>query len=146
MAKHVIKNPTITVKPHASGSTAVDLSDHIRSVSFSRTAAEVDSTGFNADGHVTRLGGLKDGSVDFDWQQDFSSGSVYDTLKDELGEEVEITIQPNPEDTTIGADNPEFKFRVIVGNLPTIDGGVGELSTFSTTWSLADAPDDPRTS
>ena len=87
MAKHVIKNPTIEIDGER-------LEKRARSVSFTRVAGEVDCTNARSDGKVERIAGLFDGSVDIDWQQDFTdSGAdskVFDTLKDLLGTKVTL--------------------------------------------------------
>ena len=131
MAKQVLKNVTVEVTPE--GGSAVDLSDHIRSISFSRSAAEVDTTGFNAECHVTRIGGLHDGTVDIDWQQDFGTSSVYQTLQGNLQMEMTLNVDP-----TAGNIQDEAEVKVLITGLPTFDGGVGELSTFSTSWPFND--------
>ena len=139
MAKYVISNPFITVENDAN--TAVDLSDHVRSCSFSQTAAEVDATAFG-DENIVRLGGLKDGSIDIDWQQDFASGEVFATLNPILGKVREVVVRPT--DAAAAADNPEKSVDVLITEVPFIDGAVGELSTFSTSWPFSgEVTDNP---
>ena len=50
---------------------AVDLTDHVASVSWSESAAELETTAMG-DSNVTRIGGLKDGSVSIEFHQDFA--------------------------------------------------------------------------
>ena len=127
MAKYVIKDPVVTIN-------GVDLSDHIRSVSFTEVAGEVDATAFGDD-NIVRLGGLKDGSIDIDWQQDFDASEVYATLNPLLGTTTTVTVKPT--DAATSATNPEKSVSVLVTEVPFIDGAIGELSTFSTSYPFS---------
>jgi len=70
----IFMNETVTVTVNS-----VDLTDHIASVDFTETAAEIETTAMG-DSNVTRIGGLKDGSVSISWHQDFASSEVYATI------------------------------------------------------------------
>ena len=85
-------------------------------VSITTVGAEVDVTAFSSTGHVERLGGLIDGSIDIDFFQDFDADSVYDTLKEELGKVIEIKVKPV--DDTTAATNPEWTIKALVTEVP----------------------------
>ena len=138
MAKYVIKNPVITIQNSQTGSSHEDMAPNTRSVSITTVGAEVDVTAFSSTGHVERLGGLIDGSIDIDFFQDFDADSVYDTLKDELGEVIEIKVKPV--DDTTAATNPEWTIKALVTEVPFISGAVGEASSFSVSWPFSEAP------
>ena len=70
----IFMNETVTVTVNS-----VDLTDHITSVDFSESAAEIETTAMG-DANITRIGGLKDGSVSISWHQDFASSEVYATI------------------------------------------------------------------
>ena len=125
MTKYVIKNPKAEVG-------SVDLRDHMRSLTFTRTASEVDATAFG-NGSMERLPGLYDGTVDIEWHQDFDTSEVYDQLKDLLATKVTLTVDPTPSNT-----QDEAEVEVLVSELPLFGGAVGELSTFSTSWPFSD--------
>ena len=127
MAKYVLRNPEITVN-------AVDLTDHINSCSWTETAEGVEATAFG-DEAMVRLGGLKDGSIDIEWHQDFAANEVYATLNPLFGTVTTVSVKPTSDATS--ATNPKKSVSVVVTELPFVSGAVGELSTFSTSWPFA---------
>ena len=69
MATFVLDNASVTLN-------SVNLSDHVQSVTLDITADEIVTTSMG-DTFVSRTGGLKDGSLSIEFQQDFAySGSV----------------------------------------------------------------------
>ena len=129
MAVYVLLNPQISVN-------GVDLSDHATSVSWSQTAEEIDTTSFGSS-HRTRVGGLTDGSITLELQQDFAGGATWATLKDLLGKTVAVKWQPAS--GAVSATNPSYSVDVLISQLPITDGAVGELATISATWPFAGA-------
>ena len=127
VAKYVLSNPEIIIN-------GVDLSDHINSCSFTETAAEVEATAFG-DESMVRLGGLKDGSIDIDWQQDFAAAEVFATLNPLLGTTTTVSVKPTTDATS--ATNPKKSVTVLVTEVPFVSGAVGELSAFSTSWPFS---------
>lgn len=129
MAKQVFTNAVVTVN-------GVDFSDHIAAVTIEQSADEIETTAFGATGWRTRTVGLKDGSVQLDWHQDFSS-SVDATLSSAWGSVGTVTVMPNG--TAIGATNPRWTCPVVLSGYSPVAGSVGDLLTFSTTWAAAGA-------
>ena len=72
MARIVLTDVAVTIN-------SVDLSDHIASVTLTTSADAVETTAFGQDSR-TRVGGLKDNSVTFDFHQDFSATEVEATI------------------------------------------------------------------
>ncbi len=129
MAIYMNNSATVTVN-------SVDLSDHIASVSFTENVAELTTTAMG-DSNVTRIGGLADGSVSIEWHQDFAATEVYATINPLLG--TVTTVEVTPTNSAVGATNPKKSVSVLVSELPFVDGAVGDLSTFSTTWNFSGA-------
>ena len=77
MATFVFKNGYVMVNN-------VDLSDHVRSVSLSYSAADVEDNNMG-DSTQQRLAGLKDWSLSVEFSQDYASGKVDATLFDLVG-------------------------------------------------------------
>jgi len=115
---------------------SVDLSDHVASVTFTETAAELTTTAMG-DSNVTRVAGLKDGSVGIEWHHDFDASEVYATLNPLLGTVTTVTVKPTTGATA--ATNPKKSVSCLVTELPFVDGAVGDLSTISTTWGFTGA-------
>jgi len=131
MARIVLTNVEVTIG-------AVDLSNHIASVTLGSTYDVVETTAF-AGGNVpaaakTRQAGLVDNSVTFEFHQDFAAASVETTIYPLLGTVVACTVKPV--DAAIAADNPEYQFNALVSEWTPLNGAVGELATASVTWPI----------
>jgi len=134
MARIVLTNVEVTIG-------AVDLSNHIASVTLGSTYDVVETTAF-AGGNVpaaakTRQAGLVDNSVTFEFHQDFAAASVETTIYPLLGTVVACTVKPI--DAAIAADNPEYQFNALVSEWTPLNGAVGELATASVTWPITGA-------
>ena len=115
---------------------AVDLSNHVTSVTFSEIADELETTAFGQS-FRSRIGGLKDGSLDVDFNQDFAASNVQATIRTLLGSVTVITLKPTS--AAVGATNPSYTFSVLVTEWPTFGNAVGELATASVSWPITTA-------
>ena len=113
---------------------SVDLTDHIASISWDETAAELDVTAMG-DANVNRIGGLKDGSVTLELHQDFAANETYATLYALLGTVATITVVPTS--ASVSATNPKHTAGALVTTVPLLDGSVSDLATISVTWPLS---------
>lgn len=129
MAKQVFLNAVVTVN-------GTDFSDHVASVTIDQSADEIETTAFGTAGWRTRVAGLKDGSVQLDWHQDFAS-SVDATLSSAWGAVGTVTVIPNG--TAVSATNPRWTCPVVLSSYSPVASSVGDLMTFSTTWAAAGA-------
>ena len=129
MAKQVFTNAVVTVN-------GVDFSDHIGAVTIDQSADEIETTAFGTAGWRSRVTGLKDGSVQIDWHQDFNS-SVDATLSAAFGSVGTVVVKPNG--TVISSTNPAWTCPVVISGYSPVAGSVGDLLTFSTTWAAAGA-------
>ena len=129
MAKQVFTNAVVTVN-------GTDFSDHIAAVTIDQSADEIETTAFGTAGWRTRTAGLKDGSVQLDWHQDFAS-SVDATLSSAWGSVGTVVVIPNG--TAVSASNPRWTMPVVLSSYSPVAGSVGDLLTFSTTWAAAGA-------
>ncbi len=135
MARIVLTNVQVTVG-------AVDLSDHVASVTLSTTYDVLETTAF-AGGNVptaakTRIAGLADNSVTLEFHQDFAAGEVEQSIYPLLGTTVACSIKPNT-DASPAADNPAYQFNALVSEWTPLNGAVGELATASVTWPISGA-------
>ncbi len=127
MAKFYAQDYKITI-----GTTVI--SDSIASVTLDITADEIETTSFGST-YRTRIGGLRDGSVSFDFHQDFGAGSVDALLFPLMGSTVAVKIAPTS--GTVTATNPEYRFTALCTQYQPYAGAVGDLSTLSVTWPTA---------
>ncbi len=118
MGTFVLTDASVTIN-------GVDLSDHVRSISFPYEAEEVDDTNM---GDTTRImqGGLINYGVDIEFSQDFASGKVDDSLFDIVGTVVPVILIPV--NTTVSATNPKFTMNMLVGSYNPINGSIGDLA------------------
>jgi hypothetical protein len=113
--------------------TAV-LSTSIAAVTLDITADEVETTAFGSS-YRTRIGGLKDASVSFDFHQDFGVGAVDALLFPLMGTTVDVKIAPTS--GTVTASNPEYRFSALVTQYQPYSGSIGDLATLSVTWPVS---------
>ena len=126
MAKFVATDYNITI----GGS---DFSSSLASVTLDITSEEQETTAFGSEWRQ-RIGGLKDASVTLDFHQDFASGSVDETLWDNLGGTVALVIKPTS--GTVSASNPSYSFNALVTQTQPVANSVGDLATMSVTWPV----------
>jgi hypothetical protein len=113
---------------------AVDLSDHVTSVTLNRAFNELDVTAMG-DGGVKRIKGLEDSNVVIDFLNDTATGEVLQTLQAAWGTNVTVTLKTTSAATS--ATNPLYTFTALVNNTTDINGAVGDLSTQSVTWNVS---------
>jgi hypothetical protein len=114
--------------------TGTDLSAYVRSVTVNYQAELQDSTTMG-DSTRERLGGLKDWSVDVEFNQDFASSAVDDTLWPLVGTTFVVAVRPTS--SAKGATNPEYTGTGILESYPPLGGSVGDLATASITIQAA---------
>jgi hypothetical protein len=127
VAKFVAKDFSVTIDSN-------DVSTNVASVTLSQTAEDVETTAFGTNSR-TRIGGLKDGEVSFDFHQDFGSGGIDSIFQPLLGTNVQVEVKPTSE--AVSATNPSYSFEVLVAEYSPLDSSVGDLATFSVTLPIS---------
>jgi hypothetical protein len=116
------------------GST--DLSTYISSITLNSTFDIVETTAFGNTAK-TRVAGLADNSVTFEFHQDYATSAVEQTIYPLLGTAVSVVAKPVAGTTT--AVNPQYAFSAVVSEWTPLNGSVGELATASVTWPISGA-------
>jgi len=129
MARIVLTDVKCTVN-------GVNLSDHIASVSLSRSDDVIETTAFSSTAAKTRVAGLQDNSVTIEFHQDFAASNVEATIYPLLGSTTTIVVSPT---STVSATSPSYSFTALVSEWTPLNGGVGELATASVTWPISGA-------
>jgi hypothetical protein len=111
-----------------------DLSDHISSISLQTSYDIVETTSFGNTAK-TRVAGLQDNSVTFEFHQDFATSSVEQVIYPLLGTAVTCTVKPV--NAAVSATNPSYTFSVLISEWTPLNGGVGELATASASWPIS---------
>jgi hypothetical protein len=129
MAKIVLTDAKVTIN-------SVNLSTWIASVTLTTDVAEVTTTAFG-DTAVTRVGGLKDNSIQLEFHQDFAAAAVEATIYPLIGTNTTIVVQPTS--AAVGAANPTYTMSALVSSWSPVAGAVGDLATVSVTWQVSGA-------
>jgi len=127
MAKLVLTNAYIKIG-------AVDLSDHIKSISLATNYDIVETTQFG-DTSKRRIAGLADNTVTFEFHQDFQAGSVESTIYPLLGTATACIIKPL--DSAVNASNPQYSFNVLIAEWTPLNATAGDLTTATVTWPIS---------
>ena len=127
MAKFVATDYNITIG-------GVALSSSLAAATLDITAEEQDTTSFGSS-YRSRIAGLKDASVTFDFHQDFGAGAVDATLFPLIGTQATVVIKPTS--GTVTASNPSYTFTALVTQYQPFASSVGDLATLSVTWPVS---------
>ena len=128
MAKIVIQSPLVTL----AGGT---VSANVAQCTVSLESDDVEVTSFGTGGWRERIGGLKSGTVSFDFHQDYAAGALDSQIFPLLGGTAAITVRPGGT-AAVGSANPELRFAALISEYSPLDSAVGDLATFSVTWPI----------
>ena len=111
------------------GSTA--LASYLTQVELKTSANDITTTSFGST-WVTRVAGLKEGSLTLNFNQDYAASTVDPTLWPLLGTQATVVIKPTS--SAVGSANPSYTAVCLVTDLTPVSGQIGDLATFSVTW------------
>ena len=112
---------------------AVDLSNHVTSVTLNRTFDELEVTAMGDNGHKF-VKGLEASSVTIDFLNDTASSNVLQTLQAAWGTSVTVTLKQTSAATS--ATNPLYTMTCLVNSTTDINGAVSDLGSQSVTWTV----------
>lgn len=124
MAKMVLTDAYVSIDGN-------DVSDHVKQVSINYSADIQDSTAMG-DGSHTRMGGLKDWSLNVDFYQDYAASNLDSILFPLVGTNFTVIVRP-VESTVVGTGNPNYTGTAILESYNPINGSVGDIATTSVT-------------
>lgn len=124
MGKFVFKNAYLSIN-------AVDLSDHVESITVNHGAETPESTSMGDD-TKRRLPGLLDWSVDVTFRQDFAAGEVDATLFDLVGAAA-FAIEIRPDAGVVSPTNPKFTGNALLGTYNPLTGTVADVAAANVT-------------
>ena len=113
---------------------AVDLSNHVTSVTLNRTFDELEVTAMGDSGHKF-VKGLEASSITIDFLNDTATANVLQTLQAAWGTNITVTVKQTSAATS--ATNPLYTMTALVNNTTDINGAVGDLGTQSVTWNVS---------
>ena len=113
---------------------AVDLSDHVTSVTLNQTADELEVTAMGDAAHKF-VKGLESATLTVSFLNDQGAASVLDTLSDAFGTTVEFKLLQDSA-AAVAATNKLFTGDILINNLTPINGAVGDMSTQDITFTV----------
>ena len=116
---------------------SVDLSDHVRSVTLTLTSEELDTTAMSSTGYRTRSGGLKDGSLSLEFNQDYASSEIDATFNGIIGTVVAFVVKPTS--GSVSSTNPSYSGSVLITEYSPLANAVGDLAVASMTFPTSGA-------
>jgi hypothetical protein len=131
MAKIVIQNPVVVL----AGGT---ISANVAQCTIALAADDVETTNFAGNGFRERIGGLKSGTVSFDFHNDYAAGALDSILFPLLGGTAAVAVRPGGT-AAVGTANPEYAFTCLVTEINPIDSAVGDLASQSVSWPITGA-------
>jgi hypothetical protein len=105
---------------------SVNLSTYVRQVTLNVSVKEEDVTAMGGSGYVAMIAGLKDWTLEVDFNQDFSNAAVDQTLWPLFATTTTISI--NPTSGANSATNPQYSGTVLVSKYTPLNGKVGDVS------------------
>lgn len=117
-----------------------DISQYVTSVSLSSSVDVIETTGLGSSAR-TRVGGLFDNQVTFEFNQDFADNALEELINGTslatttVGTTVAMEIRPV--NGAVSASNPKYTFNALISEWQPLSGAVGELVTASVTWPIS---------
>lgn len=111
---------------------SVDLSDHVQSVTLDADVNDLDTTAMG-DTWQTRIGGVKNGTLNVTFFNDHAASNVDATLWAALGTVVTFTIKPTS--GAVSATNPSYSGSILVSG-HTVGGSHGETPMVSRAYPV----------
>lgn len=117
-----------------------DISQYVTSVSLSSSVDVIETTGLGSSAR-TRVGGLFDNQVTFEFNQDFADNALEELINgtslatSTVGTAVAMEIRPV--NGAVSASNPKYTFNVLISEWQPLSGAVGELVSASVTWPIS---------
>jgi hypothetical protein len=126
LAKFVATDYKVTIN----GGT---VSSSLASVELPIEVDEQETTAFGSS-WITRIAGLKSGSITLEFHQDFAAGEIDSILYPLLGTNATVVVAPTS--GTITSSNPSYSGTFLVTSYTPFASTVGDLATVGITWPL----------
>ena len=128
----VFLNNTVGLKINA-----IDLSDHVTSVTLNYAADELEVTAMGDTAHKF-VKGLESGTLTVSLLNDTATSNVLQTLNAAFGTTVAVRMV-QAKTPAVSATNPLYTFDILVNNLTPIAGAVGDIGSQELSFTLNSA-------
>src|SRR5262245_27311478 len=129
MPKHVLKDASLTVN-------AIDLSNHVASVTIETTRDEKEVTSMGAVNKVI-IAGLSDATISVEFLQDYDAASVDATLFPLSKQDTPFPVVVKPKSAAVSPTNPSFTMQAMLFNYNPLAGAVGDENRTPVTFRNA---------
>ncbi len=125
----VFLNNTVGLKINA-----IDLSDHVTSLTLNRAADELEVTAMGDTAHKF-VKGLESATLTVSFLNDTATSNVLQTLNAAFGTTVAVKMV-QAKVPAVSATNPLYTFDILVNNLTPIAGATGDIGTQDITFTV----------
>lgn len=112
---------------------SVDLSDHVREITVSMSAEDLDATAMGATSRAHAVG-LRDDRVEVTFLQDYAASKVDATLRGLVSSSTGFAVVVKPTSAAASATNPSYTMTALLFDYSPIDATVGEISAPEVTF------------
>lgn len=128
MAIHMLSDASLVVN-------AVNLSNHVQSITVDMAAEDVDITAMGATSRA-HLAGLRDDTVSVTFFQDFAASNVDATLAP-LITSTGFSVVVKPTSSSVSSTNPSYTATMIMLGYQPLSGTVGDANTIELEFKAA---------
>ena len=133
----------VGVKISTDGTTYVDLTDHVESVTITYNVDQLDVSAMGTTGHAL-IGGLQSNTVAIDFLNDTAASSVLQTLNGLIGTNAKFkilqtvsSIGSGTSTGTVAATNPLYSGLLFINKLTPVVGQIGAVSVQSLSFDVS---------
>lgn len=112
---------------------AVDLTDHVREITLTMSAEDLDATAMGATSRAHAVG-LRDDRIEVTFLQDYAAAKVDATLSGLVSSSTPFTVVCKPTTAAVSATNPSYTLSALLFDYTPIDATVGEISSPEVTF------------
>ena len=145
MANAIFYQNNAGFKINTTGSTYVDLTDHVTSITINRQYDELDVSAMGNLGHVF-VAGLESSTISVDFLNDDSAGQVMSVLNGLVGTvaafkivQTATSIAALTSAATISATNPLYTGSILVNKITPVAGKIGDIAVQTCTFTVSGA-------
>ena len=113
---------------------AIDLSDHVTSVTLNRAFDELEVTAMGDTAHKF-VKGLESATLTVSFLNDTATSNVLQTLDSTYGSTTAVKMVQDKV-AAVSATNPLYTFDILVNNLTPINGATGDMATMDITFTI----------
>jgi len=117
------------------GTTYVDLTDHVTSLTINKAYDELDVSAMGNTGHQF-IGALESSTISVDFLNDDATSSVMQTLNTLVGTNAKFKVLQTT-GSAISATNPVYTGLILVNKLTPVAGKIGDVAVQSLTFTVS---------